>query len=131
MSERIDNSDVELSMRLVQNVDGIEMITTEASAFEDFIIKFRLSIKDYSKLEDEMNKKDISFFDWVGVSKEYKQVFDEFRIHTKFTKEEISHKLRQGTACNHVYGDHIEFAFIIKPDALIEDNHYRFKSSLF
>ena len=125
-SELIDNSEVELSIRLFQNVNCIETITTEASAFEDFIIKFRLPIDDYSKLEDEMRKKDITFFDWVGVGKEYKQVFDEFKLCTNFTKKEVSNKLRHATVCNQVYPEQIEFMVIIAEKSLVEDNQHLF-----
>lgn len=122
-SELIDNSEVELSMCLVRDVDCIKTITTEASAFDDFIIKFRLDINDYSKLSDIYKLSNITFFDWVGFGKEFKQVFDVFRRYTEFSKEEISHKLRNATTCNFLNSEQIGFMFLIKPSKLIKCNY--------
>jgi len=124
----VKNSNVELSMRLLEMVDSIHKVTTEASSFNDFVIKFKLPITNYNKLKNKSNT-NFTFFDWVGFGTEYKQVFDVFREYTKYSKQEISYMLRVRISCYKVYKEKITFMFIISPNDLINYD-YKFNTCL-
>lgn len=92
--KQIDN--IELSQSILKNIDRITNVETiELVSVNNFFIRIYVEINDYSKLKNLGNVDSIIFYDFIGFGKTYKQLFDEFIIHTNLTKYDISNYLRK------------------------------------
>lgn len=115
-----DVDNIDFSEGIVTNVTRVEEVTTQEKAIGDIIIKFRLNIDDYNKLQGMDSLSSITFFDWVGFGETFKQLFDEFKRNTNLSKGKISVYLRHTITGESISNGKIEFKFVVPKSYLVE-----------
>ena len=76
-------NNIRFSNKIVENVDCVDEVITQEKAIGDIVITLIIGIDNYyNRLKNIDSIHNITFLDWFGFDKEFKQLFTQFREYT-------------------------------------------------